>query len=57
MTGMRQIEEKGRARIADEADAAAMPVEISQRHRVHHATFRPLAAAMDSNRPPHRAAQ
>jgi hypothetical protein len=57
MPGVRQVEEKGRARIADEADAAAVAVEKSKCDRINHAVFRPLAAGMDSDSPPHPPAQ
>ena len=57
MPGVRQIEEKGRARIADEADAAAVAVEKSEGDRINHAVFRPLTAGMDGDGPTHRAAQ
>ena len=53
MLGARQIEQKRRARIGDQPDAAAMPVEIGQRHRVDRRLVRPMAARMDRNRPPH----
>src|SRR5439155_16618370 len=54
MLGARQIEEKGRARIGDEANAATMPVEVGERHCVERSVFRPLAAGMDSESPLHR---
>ncbi len=53
MLGARQIEQKGRTRIADEADAAAMPVEVGQRYRIDHAVLGPVTAGMDRNRPLH----
>ena len=57
MLRARQIEEKGRTRIGDEADAAAVSVEIRQGHPVDHLVFRPPATGMDGNRPPHRSFQ
>jgi hypothetical protein len=57
MLGARQIEKKGGPRIGDEANAAAVPVEINQSYLVDRSIIRPLTAGMDSNSPPHRPAQ
>jgi hypothetical protein len=57
MPGLRQVEEKGRTRIADEADAAAVAVEISEGDRIDRAVLRPLTAGMDGNGSTHPCAQ
>jgi hypothetical protein len=49
----RKVEEKGLTGIGDEADAAAVPVEVSERHRVHPSVFGPLAPRVNGYRPPH----
>src|SRR6266436_10153767 len=54
MPGARQIEEKRRTRIGDEANAAAVPVEVRQRYSIYRGGFRPLAARVDSDGPRHR---
>ena len=51
----RQVEQKDLARIGDKPEAAAMPVEICERHRVERFVFRPTAAGMNSNCPAYRA--
>lgn len=48
-----QIEEKGLTRIGDEADTAAVPVEISKGYRVDRGICRPIAPAANRNRTPH----
>ena len=57
MPGVWQIEQKSSTRIGDEADAAPVPVEISEGHGIDEAIFRPTAAGMDSDRPAHPRAQ
>jgi hypothetical protein len=53
MVRARQIEQKGLARIGDEADAAPMPIDIGERHSVYRFGLRPLPAGMDSDGPAH----
>ena len=53
MMGARKIEEKARTRIGDEADTAAVTVEIRQCHRVDSGLFRPFSASANRYRPPH----
>ena len=50
----RQVEQIGFARIGDQADAAAVPVEIGEGHRVDRRLFRPMPPPMHRNRPPHQ---
>ena len=53
MVGARQIEQKRLAGIGDEPDAAAMAVEIGERHGVDRRGFRPVAPVVNRNRAPH----
>jgi hypothetical protein len=53
----RQIEKKGLSRIGGEADAAAMPVDVSEGHRTERGVFRPIAPAVDREGSPHRPRQ
>ena len=53
----RQIEQKRRARIGDEPDPAAVPVEKRQRHRIDRGLVRPMSARVDRNGPPHASCQ
>jgi hypothetical protein len=57
VTRPRQIEKKGLSRIGDEADAAAMPVDVSEGHRTERRVFRPIALAVDRESSPHRPRQ
>jgi hypothetical protein len=56
-TRPRQIEKKGLSRIGDEADAAAMPVDVSEGHRTQRGVFRPIASAVNRDGPAHRPRQ
>jgi hypothetical protein len=49
----RQIEKKRLARIRDEPNAAAMPVEKGERHGIDRFLLRPMSARMNGNCPPH----
>jgi hypothetical protein len=53
----RQIEKKGLSRIGDEADAATMPVDVSEGDRTERGVFRPIAPAVDREGSPHRPRQ
>jgi hypothetical protein len=57
MAGSRQIKQIGLTRIGDQADAAAMPVEISKGHRVERGAFRPIPHMMNRDRSVHFPAQ
>jgi hypothetical protein len=57
VTRPRQIEKKGLSRIGDEADAAAMPVDVSEGHRTQRGVFRPIASAVNRDGPAHRPRQ
>jgi hypothetical protein len=56
-TRPRQIEKKGLSRIGDEADAATMPVDVSEGDRTERGVFRPIAPAVDREGSPHRPLQ
>jgi hypothetical protein len=54
MMRARKVKEKGLTGIGDEADAASVAVEVSERHRVDPRAFGPLAPCVNCYRPPHR---
>ena len=51
---VRQIEQESLAGVGNKADAAAVPVNIGERHRVDRALLRPMAAVVNCNGAAHR---
>src|SRR5437879_3487711 len=49
-----QIKEKGLSRIGDEADAAAVPVEIGKGYRINRGRLRPISSAVNRDRSSHQ---
>src|SRR5437667_356880 len=49
-----QIKEKGLSRIGDEADAAAVPVEIGKGYRIDRGRLRPISSVVNRDRSSHQ---
>jgi len=54
MTRPREVQEIGLARIGDETDAPAVPIEIGEGHGVDRGSFRPIPSRPDRNRAAHQ---